>query len=635
MIKQVYEKYKAFFAYAFFGVCTTIVNTVVYWLFADLFHFLVVPSTIIAWFFAVLFAYFTNRKWVFLSQASSKAEMLREILSFYSCRIATGVVDWLFMFVFVDILHFNDLIVKVAANFLVIILNYIASKVLIFKKRNVDKEIEAPSTKTDKTGMIYGAFLLFSSLIMSINAAAFPFSGRLLGIDSSVFAYVARVIVDGGMPYIDTFDHKGPILYLINALGLLISERFGLWLIEWFFILITSFFVYKIARLMNCNRITSCAVVILNLLTLTYYFEGGNLVEEYACAFLMLSLYVFLEFFKTSHTNALKLILCGASFAIVCLLRLNMVVLWGVMCIGVLVYCIRMGMSKNLIGFILWFLVGMALIFVPIIIWLWTRGALTSFIEDYLLFNLSYSSDPARSSLKNKIGALVYFSTGIPIAVVAPILVFFCFNKQKKIVDWLCLIALGLSLLSICISGQKYKHYGMILCPIVVYAVSRLFADIEAKLSFPSKADRWQRFGTALSILCAVLLLFSAPVITMATNILHMSTHHNPTIAEHQIAEIVKSNTSVDDKISVCGNRNIIYLLSERKSASKYSYQSPIASVDSKIKKEYLEDIKQLKPKVLVIYEDMFLYDDLLAIIEAGYEQIAVVGAAKVYQKIV
>ena len=134
-IKQLYEKYKDIIPYAFFGVCTTLVNTVVYWVFAHPLGLPTTPSTIIAWVAAVLFAYLTNRKWVFHSEARTAKEITKEIITFFSCRLATGVVDWLCMFLFVDILHFNDVVVKFLANVLVIVLNYIASKLLIFKKR--------------------------------------------------------------------------------------------------------------------------------------------------------------------------------------------------------------------------------------------------------------------------------------------------------------------------------------------------------------------------------------------------------------------------------------------------------------------------------------------------------------------
>lgn len=135
MIKELYTKHKDIIPYAFWGVCTTIVNTVVYWLFAELFFFSVLASAIIAWFFAVLFAYLTNRKWVFHSQATTAAEYVKEILAFYGCRLGTGFVDWLCMFVFADLLSLNDLVIKIATNILVILLNYIASKQVIFKKK--------------------------------------------------------------------------------------------------------------------------------------------------------------------------------------------------------------------------------------------------------------------------------------------------------------------------------------------------------------------------------------------------------------------------------------------------------------------------------------------------------------------
>ena len=91
------------------------------------------PSTVVAWIIAVLFAYLTNRKWVFHSVAEGFKAIFKEFISFLSCRLATGVVDWVCMFIFVDILLLNDVVIKFIANILVIVLNYVASKLLIFK----------------------------------------------------------------------------------------------------------------------------------------------------------------------------------------------------------------------------------------------------------------------------------------------------------------------------------------------------------------------------------------------------------------------------------------------------------------------------------------------------------------------
>ena len=132
-IQDYFKKYKDVIPYAVFGVLTTVVNIIVYWMMAHVFHAGVMPATIIAWIAAVLFAYITNRKWVFHSEAHTPREIFREIVSFFSCRLATGFVDWLCMFVFVDVFHMNDVLIKGGANVLVIILNYVASKLIIFR----------------------------------------------------------------------------------------------------------------------------------------------------------------------------------------------------------------------------------------------------------------------------------------------------------------------------------------------------------------------------------------------------------------------------------------------------------------------------------------------------------------------
>lgn len=134
-MKKLFEQYKDVIPYLFFGVCTTGVNVVTYWVMAHPLNMEVMPSTVVAWFLAVMFAYLTNRKWVFHSSASGNTEVMKELVSFFGCRLATGVVDWACMYLFVDILALDDVLIKLAANVLVIVLNYIASKLLIFREK--------------------------------------------------------------------------------------------------------------------------------------------------------------------------------------------------------------------------------------------------------------------------------------------------------------------------------------------------------------------------------------------------------------------------------------------------------------------------------------------------------------------
>ena len=84
----------------------------------------------------MLFAYITNRKYVFESDKIGVEAIVKEMISFFSCRLATGVVDVLLMYIFVDLLKFDDVFIKVLSNVVVIVLNYVASKLIIFRKDN-------------------------------------------------------------------------------------------------------------------------------------------------------------------------------------------------------------------------------------------------------------------------------------------------------------------------------------------------------------------------------------------------------------------------------------------------------------------------------------------------------------------
>ncbi len=134
-MQELWKKYKSMILYIVFGVGTTLVNIVSYWICAHPFRMATMPSTVIAWITSVLFAYVTNRIWVFESENKGILPVLKEIVSFTVCRLSTGILDMAIMFVFVDLLGINDMIIKVLSNVIVIVLNYILSKLVIFKKK--------------------------------------------------------------------------------------------------------------------------------------------------------------------------------------------------------------------------------------------------------------------------------------------------------------------------------------------------------------------------------------------------------------------------------------------------------------------------------------------------------------------
>lgn len=135
-IMDLWKKYKELVLYLVFGAGTTVINIVVYYICAHPLKLNTVISTCVAWVVSVLFAYVTNKIWVFESKSTQMDVIVKEIVSFFSCRLLTGLLDVAWMFVFVDILSFNDMCMKIVSNVIVIVLNYVASKLLIFKKKS-------------------------------------------------------------------------------------------------------------------------------------------------------------------------------------------------------------------------------------------------------------------------------------------------------------------------------------------------------------------------------------------------------------------------------------------------------------------------------------------------------------------
>lgn len=129
------ERFKEIILYLIFGVLTTAVNIVVYFICSRFLHLEVLSSNIIAWLLSVLFAYFTNRKFVFKSKAEEISTILKECINFFLGRLGTGILDTVIMFVSVDLLAFNDVVMKVLSNIIVIVLNYLISKLLVFRMK--------------------------------------------------------------------------------------------------------------------------------------------------------------------------------------------------------------------------------------------------------------------------------------------------------------------------------------------------------------------------------------------------------------------------------------------------------------------------------------------------------------------
>jgi len=125
--------------YMFFGGLTTLVYLAVYFLLTHISErevFPAIAATVIANLASIIFAYITNKLWVFESRTSSFAQFAAEFARFFAARIFTLVLDTLIAFVFLDVMKLtsHETLIKVTGIVFIVILNYIFSKLIIFKK---------------------------------------------------------------------------------------------------------------------------------------------------------------------------------------------------------------------------------------------------------------------------------------------------------------------------------------------------------------------------------------------------------------------------------------------------------------------------------------------------------------------
>ncbi len=137
-IKELYIRYKEIINYLIFGVLATAVKFGTYIIFSRLFNLDEVLSSGLSWFCAVSFAYITNKIFVFDSKTTTFIQTLKEVFMFFIARILSGILCDVGTFaLMVKIFHINDIIATIVTQAMVIIMNYILSKTVVFSKKHI------------------------------------------------------------------------------------------------------------------------------------------------------------------------------------------------------------------------------------------------------------------------------------------------------------------------------------------------------------------------------------------------------------------------------------------------------------------------------------------------------------------
>lgn len=438
--------------------------------------------------------------------------------------------------------------------------------------------------------------LMLVALMFALELKLSPVRNDLTGTDSNVFLYVGRSMLAGKVPYKDLFDHKGPVLYFIEYAGLLIgSGSFtGVWAIELICAFITALFFFKIARLFTeSTAVSLLSVFFVMMLSSLGFFQGGNLTEEYALPWIAVSLYYVLSYFVKGAYKPMQIIPIGAGFAFVLLLRVNMVGLWGALILAVMISLIKDKKIADVFKCALFFAIGCAVVFVPVLVYLIRTDSLRDMIEYYLLFNFSYAgSGPSlRSAAGLLFDCLKY--AGVSVFFIA----YAAFSERKSKSLWVDLAALALAFLSSAVGGNNYIHYGIILIPFFVLPA---VISIEPLIGLAAKNTGGVKKGVeaAVAAVCCLGLI----AVPAASFYRVKGTKAQP----DEVCEYIEANTAEDSDVLVLGNQCSVYLKTGRKTENKFFFQEPPIKVSGEIYDEFMAELESKPSDHIILYDGYY-----------------------------
>lgn len=445
-------------------------------------------------------------------------------------------------------------------------------------------------------------------VVLSFKSA--PYSKLLNSHDSSMFMYFGKGMSKGLVPYNDMFDHKGIALFWIQEIGAFVgggNVSTGVWILELLFYLITLIFIFKSAYLLTKNYLVAGFSILLNTGLTLCTMTNGNFSEEFALAFISISIYLLIR--QTQIVNKINLFFIGLFGAIVFFMRANMIALWVVFCIYFMITGLLKRQYKILLKQIFWIFLGGFVVCCLVILYGVRENNLQEMFYQTFVLNSKYSgatnvkeifhTTKSFYELATRTGAIALFTLFI--------LCFFAskkwISKQLITVCNLLIIYLMLNFITVVMSGRFYPHYFVTMLPALTITTAigiKLFSNL-----LP---------GSRISALLYVSLL----VLTFAYSYNAFTDFVKPVVwnqnrSEEQYtekvqAQYIQKHSLITDKIYVHNIDANIYLLSNRFANSKYFV---LPSLDYRnfpeINNSFKNSLVDTQPKFISIYKSVYM----------------------------
>ena len=450
--------------------------------------------------------------------------------------------------------------------------------------------MEGPQTSGENQDRLVNAlFCICTALAVSTFFRLYPGNGRAPMEDSSAFLYIGQRMMEGRQPYRDVFDHKGPLLYLIQVIGLKLTPGSftGVWLIEVLNMAVTAALLQRLATLF-VKRSGSAYLAVLAAVGVCGWkiWQGGNFTEEYALPWISLAAYILFRFFRDEEYTDPQIVLLGVSFTVVLLLRANMVAVWAaLMPIALILLLVRKRCAE--IGkCILLFLLGIAAVLLPVLIWAHIAGFLEDMWRCYVLFNFRYT-DNAAAEGKQLLLLMLAFAAAIWPGTLAVLVSLFLGSKRRE--RWFNLIFFLLSLYTVVMSGRLYYHYTIVLLPTIVLPMGMLF---------DSMARLWTGKNPQREVRPVFLILSFCIMLVGAFAYRHVSSdepEYDP------LTDYLLDNTDKDDDVLVLGKGQGYYIQTGRKTENRFFYQLPPLEISQELRDAFKEELRNHPSDCIVL----------------------------------
>lgn len=313
------------------------------------------------------------------------------------------------------------------------------------------------------------------------------------GYDSCVFQTMGLALLQGKIPYVDLFDHKGPLLYFIDAFGIWIGGgKIGIYILQILADTVSFIFIYKIIRLF-LNVIPTLCVFTGSLLLYAYFYGEGNLCEEWMLCFVAPALYCSIRNIIYSNQQDANRIIIDSAFYGFCfancfLIRPNDAVIHiGGIMFGTIVWMLASKQYKRACVNAVVMCVAFVVCVLPVILYFASHNALYDLWYGLILYNMKYAGG---MSLIESAIALPKLLVFIPLGIVALLI------GWKK--DWQILFVLITQIMMawIFLGARLYRHYWICMLPLfTLFGVAGFY---------------WRKISTCVASIGLVLVLIIA-----------------------------------------------------------------------------------------------------------------------------